>query len=378
MMAWLVCAVLAAGEFASTAFAQSSPRDQALALEEHGQFAEAEQAWRAIAQADPKSAEAYAHLGLIAAREQRFDEAISFYIQAYPLNPDFPELQMNLGLALFKGGHFKESIQPFTNELRKHPGDQRLTILLGMTHYSMSDYLVAIPYLKRAAAAYPQNVPMRLALARSCLWSRQFACVLEVDRQIVALHAESAESDMLAGEALDQTGDGAAAIQRFRSAVQADPKQAFAHFGLGYLLWEQREFDEAAREFQAELANDPQQTVARVYLADCYLQLNDRVKAQAEVEKLLAANAAPAIAYRDAGIVYAAVGRDKDALEDLLKAIALDAQDADTHQQLAKLYQSMGERVEAKKELAAANAAATGRSPRPSLSEVIADAQARP
>jgi hypothetical protein len=29
------------------------------------------------------------------------------------------------------------------------------------------------------------------------------------------------------------------------------------HFGLGYLLWKQHHFDEAAKEFQAELENDP-------------------------------------------------------------------------------------------------------------------------
>ena len=284
------CGVLFASiAFETTSVAQTNGRENALALEQHGQMAAAEDAWRAVASADPQSAEAFAHLGLIAALQQRFDQAISYYIEAFRINSEFPELEMNLGLALFKGGHFKESIEPFTNELRKHQGDPRLTILLGMAHYRMGDYLVAIPFLRHAVDAYPQSQPMRLQLAQSCLWSRQPSCVLDAYRQMVALHLQSADMDMLAGQALDENGDDAAAMQRFRSALEADPKLAFGHFAAGYLLWKQGHFDWAAAEFLAEIGNDPRRTIAHVYLADCYLKLGDRDKAQGELDRLLPA-----------------------------------------------------------------------------------------
>ena len=45
---------------------------------------------------------------------------------------------------------------------------------------------------------------------------------------------------MLAGEALDELKDAAGAIQQFRAAVKADPREPEVHFGLGYLLWTQR------------------------------------------------------------------------------------------------------------------------------------------
>ena len=57
---------------------------------------------------------------------------------------------------------------------------------------------------------------MRLTLAHSCLWSKQYDCVMEVYKEILALNAESAEADMLAGEALDEKGDDAGAIEQFR------------------------------------------------------------------------------------------------------------------------------------------------------------------
>ena len=46
------------------------------------------------------------------------------------------------------------------------------------------------------------------------------------------------------------------------------------HFGLGYLLWTQMQFEEAAQEFQAELANVPDNAQALVFLADANMQLN--------------------------------------------------------------------------------------------------------
>ena len=115
-------------------------------------------------------------------------------------------------------------------------------------------------------------------------------------KQILALNAESAEADMLAGEALDEKGDNAGATEQFRAAVRANPKEPNVHFGLGYLLWTQNQFAEAAKEFQAELDNDPQHLQARAYLGDSYVQLNDYAKALPELEKALAAD--PSLALR--------------------------------------------------------------------------------
>ena len=354
----LLFAVLASGIMfgAHVTFAQGDARQNALTLEQRGQNAEAEQAWQSIASSNPQSAEAYAHLGLLDARQERYDEAVANYRKAISLNAELPGLQMNLGLALFKAKDFKGAIKPFAAELKKHPDDQRLTILLGMAHYGMGDYFVAIPYLQKAAEREPQSLPLRLTLAHSCLWSKQYQCVLDVYKEILTLNAESAEADMLAGEALDEKGDNAGATEQFRAAVRSNPKEPNAHFGLAYLLWTQNHFQEAATEFQAELDNDPQHLEARAYLGDSYVQLKDYVKAQPELEKARAADASLALVHRDLGIIYAEEGRKEDAISELQKAIELDPKDVSPHWRLAKLYQSTGKKEEAKAEFAKASA----------------------
>ena len=333
-----------------------NPRQDALALESQGQNAEAERIWQQIAKSDPHNAEALAHVGLLEARQEHYDQAVTYYRQALVIDPSFPNLEMNLGLALFKSNRFQEAIKPFTVELEKHPGDQRLTILLGMTHYGMGDYLVAIPYLKQAAKMDPQSLPLRLTLAHSCLWSKQYQCVLDVYQQILSLNADSAEADMLAGEALDEEGKISEATEQFRAAVKANPKEPNAHFGLGYLLWEQKHYDDAAKEFLAELENDPASLQARAYLGDTYVELNDYAKAQAELEKVAADDPSTAFVHRDLGVVYADLGRKDDAITELQKAIALDPKDVAPHWRLARLYQSMGRKDEAKAEFDKASA----------------------
>ena len=309
-------------------FAQSADRTQirsnAIALEQQGQNAEAEQLWDSLAKTNPRDAEALAHLGLLQARQNHYGAAIDHYRQALAIDPNLPGLRMNLGLALFKAAQFPEALTYFSAELRKHPGDPRLIILLGMAHYGMKDYLVTIPYLQRAAETDPQNVALRTTLAHSCMASKQYPCVLKVHQEILSLNAESAEADLLAAEALDQVRDTAGATKALRAAIQADPKQPNVHFGLGYLLWRQSHWAEAADQFQLEIQNDPRHEKARLYLADVWLQQKEFDKALPLLEELVAQDPSEPLAHRDLGIIYEHAGRSKDAVAEHKLAIQAD------------------------------------------------------
>jgi tetratricopeptide (TPR) repeat protein len=337
----------------STALPQNQ-RQTALALEQQGKNTEAEIAWRAILKTHPANPEPYAHLGLLEARQERYQEAISLYRKALALDPSFPALRLNLGLALFKAGEMQEAILIFKPLLKSQPPSspeaQRLTILLGMAHYAQSQFAEAAPYLKQAAAADPKNLGLRLSLAHSCLWSKQYQCVLDTYHEILLLNAESAEADMLAGEAMDEMKDHNGAIQQFRAAVKANPREPNAHFGLGYLLWTQRQYAEAATELQAELDNAPNHVQALLYLADSQLQLSHPEAARTLCEKVLQLDAGLELAHLDLGILYADAGHQDDALREMRDAARLAPEDVNVHWRLGRLLRSMGKKDEAKAE----------------------------
>lgn len=354
---WSIGLGLAAASIACLAQTKPVPepmRQAALALEQQGRLGEAEAQWRAIAKAHPNDPEPYGHLGLLEARQQHYKEAVPYYRKALALNPNISGLRLNLGLALFKGGQMKEAASEFKILLKSAPAGSpeahRLTILTGMAYYGLADYAEAAPYLKTAADAEPNNLALLLALAHSYLWSKQSKYVLDVYHQILTLDPSSAEADMLAGEALDEMKDNAGATQMFRDAVKANPKEPNVHFGLGYLLWTQKIYPEAATEFQAELANDPSNTQSLLYLADTHIQMNQFDAARPLLEKVLKIDPSMALAHLDMGIIHAEDGDNEPALRELLIAEKQMPDDVNVHWRLGRLYRVMGKKDEAKAE----------------------------
>jgi tetratricopeptide (TPR) repeat protein len=342
--------VLAAGSCQGQTAADKQ-RQSAMALEQQGQNAEAEIAWRTFLKAEPGSSEAYAHLGFLEAQQKRYKEAVPLYRKALVLDPDMPGLRLNLGLSLFKGGELNEAVQTFVPLLNSQPPSsadaQRLTLLIGMGYYGQGKFAEAVPYLKKATALDSQNLPFRLVLAHSCLGSKQYQCVLDVYHEILTLNAESAEADMLAGEALDEMKDHFGATQQFRAAVKANPKEPNVHFGLGYLLWSQNQYEEAAQEFQAELANDPNDAGAIAYLADTDRQMNHPEAARPLLEQAIRIAPGMELPHLDLGILDADAGHHDDALRELKMAAKLSPNNVDVHWRLARLYKAMGRNEEA-------------------------------
>jgi len=350
--------VLATAMYGQTAVPPDGLREKALLLERQGKDAEAGEAWRAILKAHSSDPEPYAHLGLLEARQAHYTEAAADYRRALAIGPNIPALHLNLGLALFKGGDLKGAIQEF-EPLQKQtpessPDNLRLTILVGMAHYGLAEYSKATPYLKSASERDPNNLSLLLALAHSYLWSGQFNYVMGVYRQILTLNAESAEADMLAGEALDEMKDSDGAIKMFRAAAAANPKEPDVHFGLGYVFWTRKQYPEALVEFQAEVGNNPNHAQSLVYLGDCYLQLNQSDDARPLLQKGLALDPSLGIADLDLGIIDSQAGRNDVALRELKKALALMPGDVDVRWRLARLLHAMGRTEEANAEFEAA------------------------
>ena len=334
------------------ASAQAVSPEQAMKLEQQGHFAAASTMWREILQRDPKAALVYAHLGLDAARLGRYSDAIHYYRRALAIDPRMGGLKVDLALSYFKSGRFDEAIPLLKERLHEQPGNLRLNILLGMAHYGAKEYAEAVPYLKAAAAQEPKSAAIRLPLAQACLWARQFECVLTTYKQILALNANSAEADMLAGEAYSAKGDTPAAVRQFRAAVQADPSEPDVHFGLGYLLWTERKFNAAAAEFRAELRNNPQDGQSLAYLGDCRMHLGKQTEALQALKHAVALKSSLELVHLDLGIIAASKGDKSAAVDQFRIAVSIDPKNADPRWRLARLYQSMGREKEARAEFA--------------------------
>ena len=263
-----------------------------------------------------------------------------------------PSVRLNLGLSLYKSGDLRGAIEDFEPLLKtaskSSPERLRLVTLIGLAHYGLGEYATAVPFLKESTAGDPENIQFRLMLAHSCLWSKQYQCVLDAYREILKLNAESAEADMLVGEAYDEQKNDAGALAQFQAAVKAGPATPNVHFGYGYLLWKVLRFDEAESEFRAEVANNPEHPLALAYLGDTEMRANRFDEAAPHLEHAVRNQPSIPIAHLDLGIIYGDQGRKEDALKEFQTAEKLNPGDPSVHWRLGRYYQSLGQKAEAK------------------------------
>jgi tetratricopeptide (TPR) repeat protein len=341
---------------AQTGAPDSAAAQRALALEQQGQWKDAEAAWRQALAANPRDAAASGHLGIVLAREGDYPGAADAYRRALELDPRMTGLQLNLGLALFKQGKLKEAVAPLKAAVAAAPGDAQPRILLAMSYFGSAQYAEAIPYLKYAVEQSPQNEELRGVLAQACLYAKQFTCTLEQYKQIVTANPDSAQAHVLAGEAEDGLHHTPEAIAEFQAAEKVAPHEPNVHFGLGYLLWTQHKYQDAAQEFKTELKGDPSHLQALAYLGDTEMKLEETAQAQATLEKAVALPGATRLAWLDLGIVLADQGRNDEAETDFKHVIQMDPNQVEGHWRLARLYKAEGKTAEAQAEFAKSSA----------------------
>jgi tetratricopeptide (TPR) repeat protein len=177
-----------------------------------------------------------------------------------------------------------------------------------MAHYGLGEYAEAVPYLKAAAAADAQNLQLRLALAHSCLWSKQYQCVLDTYHEILTLNAESAEADMLAGEAQDELKEYDGRDRRVSRGGEGDPEGAQCALRSGLPFVDAEAVSGSCEEFEAELNDNPNHVQATAYLADAQMQLNHPELAEPLLDKSAKVDPGLALAHLDLGILYTDAG----------------------------------------------------------------------
>ena len=174
------------------AVAQSSTPAEAIALEQQGKFAEAAQVWQAAVTGSIRTM-----LRRLPAwewccpRNEVFRSRLCLR-KALALNPKLAGVQLNLGLAEFKQGHFRAAAAAFHVALTSDPSNNQARTLLGLSYYGAQQFAEATKYLGPAAKADPGNVELHRLLAQSCLWAKNYPCALEEFRQLQQQSPDSA------------------------------------------------------------------------------------------------------------------------------------------------------------------------------------------
>ena len=173
-----------------------------------------------------------------------------------------------------------------------------------------------------------RELELHQVLAQSCLWAKNYSCAQEQFRQLLQQNPDSAAAHMLLGQALDGLQRTHEAIAEFEAAAKVAPREEpNVHFGLGYLHWRLRQYDEAKAEFEQELAIDPNHAQALAYLGDVEMKRNNSEKALALLRKAIRLKSDIRIAYLDMGAILAEQNHHQEAITAFLQAEKMDPPD---------------------------------------------------
>jgi tetratricopeptide (TPR) repeat protein len=188
-----------------------------------GRLAEASELFRTILTIEPRHAESFHFLGLIAYQGGDYDAAIESIGEAIRLRNDNAWYHCNLGNALMAPGRFDEAIAHYERALIVSPGHVN-------AHSNLGVALVQQGRIDDAVGHY---------------------------MQVLAIKPDHAEAHNNLGVALVQQGRIDDAVMHYERALALQPNNADAHSNLGVALMRQGRMDDAEARHRRVLAINP-------------------------------------------------------------------------------------------------------------------------
>ena len=140
---------------------------EAMDLSRAGDEAAAEKAYRSILKKDPDDVDALRLLGVLCARQERFNDAEAYFRRAVDVAPDFWKAWVNLGAACNEQQKFAEAERAYLRALELRPGSVHALEKLGTNCMNDGRLEDAIGWLDKALAIDPAHFPSLLCLGHA-------------------------------------------------------------------------------------------------------------------------------------------------------------------------------------------------------------------
>jgi tetratricopeptide (TPR) repeat protein len=229
-------------------------------------------------------ADSYNNLGAIAATNNDFSDAVTYFERAAVWNPSLDGLDYNWGRAAFAGSQFAEAIMPLSRYLKSHPEDAGARSVLAISKFMTGNYRGCIEVLEPAIGKSDLAPQAEYIYAESMIRTGQIASGVE---RLVALeksHPEIPDVHRALGEALGQQGEKQQAFEQLRIAIQLSPRDADSHYDLGKMDLESGDMVAAISELEAATRLSPIRQQFHQELANAYLAAGRPDDARKEIE----------------------------------------------------------------------------------------------
>src|SRR5579885_1984659 len=196
----------------------------------------AEADFRKVLSLNPRSATAYANLGVVEMRRQNWDKALAHFSAAEKLAPRMTGVRLDIGIVEYRRANYAAAIAPLTSVLREEPHSTQARFLLGFCY----------SFTGRFADAANPNLPF--------------------------LHFNM-------GMAYFRMGKTESAESEFRKDIALEPDMAYNYEQLALLHLQQAREADAERELQEALKREPRLPTSLLELAKLYQHRGDNAQA---------------------------------------------------------------------------------------------------
>lgn len=302
--------------------------------------------YRQILAADPRQADAWNLLGVVAHQLGRNDVALEYIGQATSLEPLRPDLQANQGEILRTLGRLPEAETHYRRALQLEPNYVNAYSNLAAILHATGRTDEALASLARALQLQPNFAPAYNVRGVIQQDLQQFAEAADSFRQAVALSPGYAEAHNNLGSALQRQGNLGVAVECFARAVQFNPQSVETQLNLAAALKRSNRLDEAVTVLRNVLQLRPDLSDIRLDLGNTLVNLQRFADAAVEYQQVLCDRPDYSAAHNNLGVALQKNGLVEQAAASYRRAVELQPDYADACVNLGAALESLGRNEE--------------------------------
>ncbi len=278
--------------------------------------------YRKIAELDKTNIEARFMAGILSLDAGEFGEAervAADLLARFPKHPAGSRLQ---GMVHYLRGELEEAVVDLQNSLKTMP-DLVGHYFLGLTHYKMEQYELALNQYQAALDMQPAHTQSRLMVAMTLLKQKRLDDAIAETVKVLARDPRNGLAYNIMGSAYLASGDFDKGMEKLDKALEIDPSLADAHLKKGLFNLAKGNPQRAEAELVAAVGIAPEHLNTRLLLAGHYLRQQNYTGALDTLQEGLSNRPQDALLYNYMAAAWFARKNNDRAVDALQKAKAI-------------------------------------------------------
>ncbi len=195
-------------------------------------------------------------------QNKQYPQAETEYRAAIQLDPNNPDLHLNLGIVLSNENDQDGAIREYREAIRLDPNNDQAHINLGNRLRYKNDEDGAMREYKEAIRISPNNEDAHTALGDVYMDEKDWDDCITEYKTALRINPNNDESHLTLGVAYSQKGDQDSSIAEYREAIRINPRYEQAHINLGNRLSFKKDYDGALAEYSEAVRLNPKNDLA--------------------------------------------------------------------------------------------------------------------